>query len=82
MKQSVLPMYFDPYARQRQKILRLLDNEEFIPTQIFLQLGISQYNARIYELRRGEHDGKCHLIESTRRNGIYGFSYRGYGNRR
>jgi len=55
------------------KILKLLTENEFVSTKSLLNLGIYQYNARIFELRRGYYDNIIYNIISIKYNSIYGF---------
>lgn len=65
------------YHSQRQKILKLLKRNEFVPTS-WLTSFAPQYNARIYELRHGKHNGFCYLIISVRNDGKYGYRLEGW----
>ena len=55
------------YQIQRKRVLNLLRNMQFVPTYMIKQAA-SQYNARIYELRRMGFD-----IKSTWKDGKKGF---------
>lgn len=55
------------YTNQKDRILKLLTNNGFVPTVVLLQKA-PQYNARIKELREQGYN-----IQSVRKNGIGGF---------
>ena len=60
---------FDDHSTQREKIVELLEKNEFVPTSILLNVVHAyQYNARIKELRQLGHN-----IVSIRYNGVFGF---------
>lgn len=65
---------------QRQKILNLLRKNNFVRTS-HLRIIAYQYNARIYELRKGMHDNLFYDIRSCRENSIHGFKLLGWGKR-
>jgi hypothetical protein len=56
MTTTTLPLPFDT-SSQRNRLLALLESRlcEWVPLPHILNLGIAQYNARIYELRRLGH---------------------------
>lgn len=64
---------FDDRCTQRDIILALLMRKSFVPTSL-LRLRAYQYNTRIFELRRGQHDGIAYDIKSVMVDGIYGYS--------
>jgi predicted transcriptional regulator len=53
---------------QKEVIMDLLQNMDWVPTEMIIDKGIYQYNARIHELRK-----KGNVIESVRIKGRYGF---------
>ncbi len=57
------------YSTQQQKVLALLEanKDEWVPLPSIMALGIAQYNARIYELRKL---GKRILNKTKEINGI------------
>lgn len=77
MNETQLQLFFikevegNTHKTQRNTILKLLEGTSFVPTQLLNQMGIYQYNARIYELRRLGYD-----IHSTQKDGVYGFELR------
>ena len=63
---------------QKDTILKLLKEQDFVETRELLHNGIYQYNARILELRRGHHDGVkynivAHQVLGTGGNVVNGF---------
>lgn len=61
------------HSSQREKILQLLQTGCFVSTAS-LRLFSYQYNARLYELRRGRHDGICyHIVKERDELGRCGF---------
>lgn len=86
MNQTQLLMYFRGVAdhgnRQSQckTILKLLRHTDIVLTQQ-LRMFAYQYNARIYQLRRGHYDGKKYLIEPCKDDqGRCGFRLLGHLN--
>lgn len=77
MNETQLQLYFTNVSEkntrksQQTTILNLLEDCSFVPTQLLNQMGIYQYNARIYELRGLGYD-----IKSTRKDGVFGFELR------
>ena len=64
------------FSNQTEKILKLLQTYEFIPTEWLINIS-KQYNARILELRGGKFDGIKYSIVSKRIKGVFGFIYEG-----
>lgn len=66
MANTSLPLPFTRWASQRDELLALFESRanEWVPLPDILNLGIAQYNARIYELRR-----LGHRIESKQEGG-------------
>ena len=62
---------------QREQILKLLHKNNFVRTS-HLRIIAYQYNARIYELRRGIHNNKLYDIRACREEGIHGFKLLGW----
>jgi len=58
--------------QQRIKILKVLKSRLFVPTA-YLSTIAYQYNARIYELRHGLHDGTMYKIKSIKQNDSWGY---------
>lgn len=58
---------------QAEKILDLLNDYDFVPTRDLLSAGIYQYNARIFELRRGKLNNTNYIIEPCEVDGLTGF---------
>jgi hypothetical protein len=50
------------FSSQRGRVLALLSRNSFVPTYLLARVS-PQYNARIYELRRGRHDGNHYNIK-------------------
>lgn len=49
-------------SNQRKEIMNLLRKGDIVLTNTLIKKGFYQYNARIYELRRGVLDGVSHKI--------------------
>jgi hypothetical protein len=71
MNQTQLKLYFENVAdgnnrrSQCKTILKLFKQNDVVLTQQ-LRMFAYQYNARIYQLRRGLYDGKKYLIEKCK----------------
>lgn len=64
------------FNTQTEKILKLLQTYEFIPTDWLASIS-KQYNARLLELRKGKYDTIKYVIVSKRLDGVFGFVYEG-----
>lgn len=52
-------MLITNYMTQKKKILDMLRLKREVPVYMFSRIGIMQYNARIFELRKEGHKIKC-----------------------
>lgn len=64
------------FQNQCAKMLDVFKTYGWVSTDVFSNM-FKQYNARIVELRKGLYDGNKYLIYSERREGVFGFDYRG-----
>lgn len=60
------------FRNQCERLLLMFKRNRFIPTSQLMHC-FSQYNARIYQLRRGELDGIRYKIYAKKQEGILGF---------
>jgi hypothetical protein len=73
------------YITQAEKMLAVFQhaqthNNGFVPTST-LSAMFKQYNARILELRNGKVNNVLYAIQAKKKDGEYGFEYRGVRNK-
>ena len=64
------------FKTQGLKMLAMFKCYNWIPTTALSKV-FKQYNARIYDLRKGKVDGTCYMIKTEMRKGVWGFLYEG-----
>jgi len=64
------------FKTQGLKMLAMFKCYGWIPTTALSKV-FKQYNARIYDLRKGKVDGTCYMIKTEMRKGVWGFLYEG-----
>jgi len=64
------------FKTQGLKMLAMFKCYGWIPTTALSKV-FKQYNARIYDLRKGKVDGTCYMIKTEIRKGVWGFLYEG-----